>query len=177
MEDQMANISSSLTTISNNISSLQEQSAVLSVSLNSIFARLDVLEKMISVPVQSKRSIRVSETDKAPVESLVEQQPITKSDTSTTTPNDKILNALTFFKKIIMYSNYKDMRSNYNDVIKVIKPTIKKQDDSEAMWVSIGNTIWKTLDKDQKKDITDEFKKWKLDNHLDFQNQLTQDEE
>jgi len=162
-----------LKNITNDTAAILEQLAKLSVNVTAIFARLDALDKaFVSNNISTKRSIKVVAADKGVDDAESESSATLKS----LSQDDKIINSLTFFKKLIMYKNYNNMRNNYVEAINLVKSTIKKPENSESYWISIGNSIWKTFDKNQKKEILEEYKKWKALYTAEGQSQLDADE-
>jgi hypothetical protein len=141
----------------------------LEVLMNSITARLEALEKMCtSNNVATKRTIKIAPTsggtqDVDEIASISSTGSKHKQPAVTTNTEEKIINALTFFKKYVMFKNYDNLRSKYStqEMINTAKAGIKKPEGSEAYWISVGNAIWKVLDKDQKKDVREDFNKWK----------------
>jgi tRNA nucleotidyltransferase/poly(A) polymerase len=177
---------SQLSSIMNTVSETHDQVIKLTVIVNSLIARLEAFEKMHSSnTVASKRSIKVATTNTQ--QDTEDNQSVSSIDSKSknvvvnnNTSEEKIINALTFFKKYIIYKNYNNLRSKYSnqEIINNISSNIKKVEGTEAYWISIGNSIWKILDKDQKKCIKDEFIKWKKINQSNFDStQLNEDDD
>jgi len=169
-----------LTTITNTVTETHDQVMKLIVVVNSLTARLEAFEKMFtSNNVTPKRAIKVApvhiQDDEVSVASSGskrkttavsnEEKSTSKSEKKAPVAKseEKIVNALTFFKKYVMFKNYDNLRHKYStqDMVNKHKEGIKKPEGSEAYWVSIGNTIWKELSKDQKKDVREDFNRWK----------------
>lgn len=153
----------------------------LNVTVNSLIARLEAFEKMYtSGNVASKRPIKLHTSENDEVASMSSTSSKHKTTVDGAGSEEKIINALTFFKKIVMYKNYDNLRTKYSteDMINTAKLNVKKPEGTESYWISIGNAIWKILDKDQKKSIREEFNKWKIEHQIigDI-SQLNEDEQ
>ncbi len=179
---------SRISEVMNTVNEIHDQVMKLNLLMNTVYARLEAVEKMYtSNNIAPKRTIKVTQTavssnnqddDVASVSSDGSKR---KQVTATVNSQGKIINALTFFKKYIMASNYNDLRNKYatQEMINTAKLNVgtKKPENTEEYWVSIGNTIWKLLDKDQKKDIREDFNKWKKVNQITTDpSQLNEDE-
>lgn len=158
--------------VMNTVNETHSQIMKLTVTVNSIIARLEAFEKMYaSNNVAPKRTIKVAPIntnqdvdETASVSSTgSKRKQSTNCAASVGSPEEKVVNALTFFKKYVMYKNYDNLRIKYStpDMINNAKVGIKKPEGTEAYWISIGNSIWKILDKEQKKDVREDFNKWK----------------
>lgn len=158
---------SQISSVMATVNETHDQVMKLNVTVNSIIARLEAFEKMYANNISSKRTIKVAATsqddDEASVSSAGSKRKQTVNATVISCSEEKIINALTFFKKYIMFKNYENLRDKYStpESINVAKAGVKKPENSEAYWISIGNALWKVLDKDQKKDVREEFAKWK----------------
>lgn len=162
------------TNIMNTVSETHDQVMKLTVTVNSLIARLEAFEKMYaSNNVASKRAIKVAPTVSGANQDAEETASVSsagskRKPTSSTGTEEKIVNALTFFKKIIMFKNYDNLRNKYStpEMINTAKVGIKKAEGTEAYWISVGNAIWKILDKEQKKNVREEYTKWKKINQV-----------
>ena len=183
---------SQISSIMSTVNETHDQVMKITVLINSLTARLEAIEKIqTSNIVAPKRVIKVAPVqhdtdDIASVSSTgsKRKQLITNESNTVELPvintEEKIVNALTFFKKIIMFKNYNGLRNKYSnsDMINTVKQTVKKPEGTESYWISIGNSIWKNLDKDQKKDVKEEFTKWKQIHQIVSDNsQLNEDEQ
>lgn len=189
MDDQITTLTKALeanttaiTDLRNESSVMNEQIAKVLVNVASIFARIDMLDKVIASNNTAPKRVCKTIPDKTSGDSVpvIIDTPVSSPAKPThSNDNDKILNSLTFFKKIVMYNNYNGLRDHYTESIELVKkssPT-KNIENSEKYWISIGSNIWKTLDKTQKKEISDEYKKWKDSNNTTVHSQLNDDEE
>lgn len=177
---------SQLSAVMNTVTETHNQVMKLTVTVNSLIARLEAFEKMhTSNNIATKRTIKVTPTnvpdpdETNSVSSNGSKQKMTVTNTINE-PEEKIVNALTFFKKIIMYKNYNSLRNKYSttETINNVKMGVKKPEGSESYWTSIGNSIWKILDKDQKKEVKEEFNKWKKIHQINNDSsQLNEDDE
>jgi len=154
-----------LADIVNTVNDTHEQIIKLNVTVNALIARLETFEKLYSSNIVApKRSIKTAPIDDMDsVSSIDSKRKITDTSGSTSATGEHIVNALTFFKKIIIFKNYDNLREKYSnpELINTVKVGIKKTENTEAYWISVGNSIWKTLNKDQKKDVKDDFNRWK----------------
>lgn len=181
-----------ISNIMNTVTETHDQVMKLTVTVNSLIARLEAFEKMYSCNnVAPKRSIKVapvtttSSVQEADEVASVSSSIGSKSKTGVVKPapsksGEKIVNALTFYKKYIMYKNYNNLREKYStpEMIEVAKVGVKKPEGTEAYWISIGNTIWKKLDKKQRDEVKEEYAKWKKINQINVDNsQLNEDDE
>lgn len=174
-----------LSAVMTTVTETHDQLMKLTVTVNSLIARLEAFEKMYSSNnVAPKRTIKVStvtsvpETDEtASISSTGSKQKQVISTQVEGNAEEKI-NSLTFFKKYIMFKNYENLRSKYTtpEMINTAKEGIKKPEGTEAYWISIGNSIWKLLDKDQKAEVKKDCAKWKKDNCTSYDDsQLNED--
>ncbi len=186
----MEEIRTTVTNIDEKVTNIDDKVTKLSITLNSMIARLEVFEKMYtSNNIASKRSIKLLPTNISSVQdnnddnisvSSSGSKKNTVNNTISNESDERIVNALTFFKKIIMFKNYNNLRTKYStlEMINNAKNGVKKPEGSEPYWTSIGNSIWKLLDKDQKKEIKDEFNKWKKIHQTNIDSsQLNEDNE
>lgn len=182
-----------ISAVMNTVTETHDQVMKLTVTVNSIIARLEAFEKMYtSNNVANKRTVKVTpmvnnqeNDDTASVSSTGskrKQATVITTASTTAEAGEKIINALTFFKKYVMFKNYNNLRTKYStpEMIETAKLSIgnKKPENTEAYWISIGNAIWKVLDKDQKKDVREDFTKWKKLNQTGVESsQLNEDDE
>lgn len=159
-----------LSTVMNTVTETHDQVMKLTVTVNSLIARLEAFEKMYaSNNVAPKRAIKVAPVsnpdvdETASVSSAGSKRKAVSSTTVTTGSGEKVVNALTFFKKYIIFKNYNDLKSKYSTpaMIEEAKIGVKKAEGTEAYWIAVGNSIWKMLDKEQKKEVREEFSNWK----------------
>lgn len=185
VDEKLNSIINSLLLITNEINSITEQNANMSVNINSIFARIDVLEKCpASSNISTKRAIKLlSDKDQSVLQDKKVKAPESVSSSSNTTPIkekgiQKITNTLSFFKIIIMNDDYNDLRKNYESMIPLVKIPEKKPIGSKCYWADIAGSIWAdVLDDSQKKILIAEFKKWKSENEIIKQTHLTKDDD
>lgn len=161
-----------ISTVMSTVTETHDQVMKLSVTVNSLIARLEAFEKMYtSNNVAPKRVIKVAPVastqdldETASVSSTgSKRKPVATPVVPVVGTEEKIINALTFFKKLVMFKNYDNLRTKYStpEMVNTAKVGIKKPEGTEAYWISVGNAIWKLLDKDQKKDVREDFNKWK----------------
>lgn len=179
-----------LSTVMNTVVETHDQVMKLTVTVNSLIARLEAFEKMYaSNNVAPKRTIKVapaaSSTDVDDVVSVSSTESkrkqvvvASKAPAPAETNSEEKINSLTFFKKYVMFKNYDNLRIKYSTqaMIDSAKDGIKKPEGTEAYWISIGNAIWKLLDKDQKAEVKKDCIKWKKLNNISGDNtQLSED--
>lgn len=195
----LTEVTSQLNTMETKTDCLEQEINKISMLVNVCIAKLDLISSALSTrTTESKRVIKTTATkeatavkettdDTASVASSSVQEAtvttVTKKATKSSASKDddsKIINALNFFKRIVMYKNYDNMRSKYTTeaMIKQAQADVKKPEGTDAYWTAIGNVIWKTLSKDEKKAIKDDFIRWKRENNmLTDSNQLNEDDE
>ena len=150
------------------------------VLINAQIARFDVLEKDLKtgININSKRSIKYTSTPKDD-DSAANESELTenRSESSKTVSNTKgrkrevvskepvtskvIRDAPGFFKYMVLYNNYNDMRNKYMESIQDVKENAKGKEGTMTWWVSIGSILWKIFQKDQKDFLSAEFKTWR----------------
>lgn len=158
----MQTIKDDITNLKTEVSTNSDLLAKILVTLGSIECRLNVLEQYItSNSIASKRAIKVDPSLITVDKEKEKHTPLPDCTSSSTKDVKKITNALTFFKKKIIYENYNNLRDKYyDDSYKPAKTTGKKVEGSEAYWVSIGGAIWKKLSNTDKATIKTEFVSW-----------------
>ena len=141
---------------------LTKQIAQLSVTSNTILARLELLDAA-SGSVAPKRSVRSASSKAAPAKSGAKK--------TTASPVSKITNALLFFR-YIMAQDLDGARATYGgeaDGYAVIPDEVlanaavsKHAADSVEQWSSAGSVIWSSiLSVEQKAEIRAQFANWK----------------
>lgn len=161
-----------ISAVMSTVTETHDQVMKLTVTVNSLIARLEAFEKMYaSNNVAPKRAIKVAPVVSSSTQDLDETASVSSTGSKrkpAAAPiipgtEEKIVNALTFFKKLVMFKNYDNLRNKYStpELINTAKVGIKKAEGTEAYWISVGNAIWKLLDKDQKKDVREDYARWK----------------
>lgn len=173
----------------NELKLLNERYDKLMVLINALMVRIEAIEALLTQGnVQPKRSIKTTSSSTTQSTSSNTLDVIGSNESTSSksvkqlneevdggSDNERILNALAFFKKIIFHQNYKDLRKNYQPLIDEVKPSIKKNEGTEAYSMSVGNNVWKKLSADQKRIITNEFKEWKTKHQKECTDQLDTD--
>lgn len=158
-----------ISTVINTVNETHDQVMKLTVTVNSLIARLEAFEKMhTSNNVAPKRAIKVTpvqEDDTVSISSSASKPKAAKPKAAKpkSTEGEKIINTLAFFKKIVVFKDYNNLRTKYctDDMINTASIGIVKPEGTEAYWNLVGNAIWKILDKEVKKDVKLEYIKWK----------------
>lgn len=152
---------------------LIENVSKLMVLANTINARLDILEKMLtSNNVQSKRTIKTINSSKTQEnnDELIDNNEDIAQSSNNTGNTVTILNNLVFFKVICMYLDTDNTREKYKDLIDKFTKEMetakgkKKKVDTFDYWISIANSIWKTFSDVTKSEYSVKFKEWKSNN-------------
>jgi len=126
--------------------------------LAAIVARLEVLEKGAASGSAAKRAPRGERKTGGTAAAAA---------TASDDPLDKVKNAMLFARR--MWSDDEAFRTKYHtDAVQVAidddDKTTKHADGSEARWLAEGSLFWrKCATAQQKKDIRDEYNRWKED--------------
>jgi hypothetical protein len=142
--------------IMESLKSLAEKLVSLSLELAIIQARLESTGPPTAVP---KRTIRTASSSK---------KPATAKSSKATNSNDKITNALLFFRHGVA-TNINDMQTTYATTDSLSEadkdPTVvkkNKETDPAGYYSAVGAFIWKTiLSEDQKEEVRNQFNSWK----------------
>jgi hypothetical protein len=141
--------------IMESLKSFAEKLVSLSLELAIIQARLESTGPPTAVP---KRPIRTTSSKK----------PATAKSSKATNSNDKITNALLFFRHGVA-TNINDMQTTYATTDSLSEadkdPTVvkkNKETDPAGYYSAVGAFIWKTiLSEDQKEEVRNQFNSWK----------------
>jgi len=183
--------------LKDDIASITLTLSELKVDQKIVLQRLDILDKMSpSVPIAPKRTIKTVESSKPEdtikvSNSSTSKKEKTKVTKKTETENkktkevqeEKISNAMGFFKIIICKNDYLNLRKTYSDKIdSILSDTkqaskLKKLENKDKYWPSIGHLVWKLCSDEDRKHIAELYKIWKEKNEKSKDNdQLEEDE-
>lgn len=168
-----------------------EKLTKLMVTINICCSRLDFIERnTVARSTESKRAIKTTaavslttqdDDNESTVSSSAgsKKRVAKKSAAPTVDGDEKIVNTLTYFKKIVIFRNINGLREKYvtDTAIANAKIDSKKVVGTEAYWTAVGAYLWKTYTKEEKKAIKDEFIAWQsLTGSTAGSNQLNEDE-
>lgn len=165
----------------------------LNINMASLLSKMEYLEKMApNTVVPTKRNIKVASTTTTVEDDNVSVSSATASAANTSIEQspgeEKVINAVMFFKKIVICKNYNNLRDKYKSQIEAAidihneelaaKPSTGKKTNKKAIvnsdeyWYSIAQIIYKKFDKPQTDEVRSMFVAWKAANNSVNRNQL-----
>lgn len=183
------NLTDKVIKLDEKIESMNIQMAQLHVLHNAQIARLDILDKEVKggINISNKRSIKLitkNDTVNSEGSEEVDDDVVSKSTTAikkekkekkekksvTTTTKSKekvtkkeivVRTTELFFKYIVIYQNYNNMRDEYNDMIDQFSTDIDDNKGDISWYLNIASKIWSTFSKEDIKELLTKFQKWK----------------